>query len=290
MSRHGINLSKDETCAVEQGIRRIMVGCGWDPQEHRSSQKFDLDVSCVLLGDDGRMPSQQHYVYYRNLKFEGDVVVHTGDNLTGDGDGDDERLLLDLARMPDDVLQIDVYCNIYQGAQRGQTFGMISNCYMRVVDVTHESDTNRGGPLYQATSYANREFCRFQINDEALHSTCVMFGSLYRDGPRQGRGSSSWRFRAVQKEVYGGMDAVLDSVTPRPGSQTSRSLTTRVADNTNALQQRLANVAPFQMMVDGRAVFAILGVGALLFNTVGVVPLVCLAAFLWLSSHANNNK
>ena len=276
---HGINLVKGESCAVQPGIRRVMVGCGWEPQLDRSAHKFDLDVSCVLLNAQGRMPSKHHYVYWGCKEFERDVVVHTGDNLTGDGDGDDERLLIDLGRVPDDVVQIDVYCNIYEGRARDQCFGMISDCYLRIVDITEEHDVSRAGPLYVATSYPNREFCRFRVNDEAVHSICVLFGSLCR-------GSGAWRFQAIQKDLYGGLDVMLQSVKPAHDPPPQRALCRfnnggGGGQPLQALQQGLQALAPVQDAP--RAVLAVVGVGALLLNTVGIIPLVCLAAFLWLS-------
>jgi len=306
---HGINLEKGDECPVQQGIRRIMVGCGWDPQVHQrpSNEKFDLDISCVMLNAEGRMPSKQHFVYFNNLKFGGTAVVHTGDNLTGDGEGDDERLLIDLSRVPRDVAQIDIYCNIYEGRARNQSFGAVSNCYIRIVDVTEEHDTGPRGPLYVSTSYPNREFCRFQINDEATHAVCVMFGSLYRgvNGTTGSTGSTTswetWQFRAVQKDVYGGIKEVIDAMAPvqrnnndNGGESLSMALARRVGGGSGsdgvgfsqAIQQRLAQGGPFQLVVDARGAFAVAGVGALLLNTVGVIPLLCLVAFIYLSSHA----
>jgi tellurium resistance protein TerD len=208
MSRtSAINLEKGESRDVQQGIRRVMVGCGWDAQQDRSAHAFDLDVACVLLNEKGRMPSDAYLVYFNGKRFRDDVIVHTGDNLTGDGDGDDERLLIDLARVPREVAQIDVLMTIYDGAKRGQTFGMISDCYVRVVDVTLETETGTRGPLYDRLSYPGREFCRCNVNDAALEADGLLFGSLLRD-------TRGWRFQSVQKEIYGGLKAYLATVAP----------------------------------------------------------------------------
>lgn len=279
MEIHGINLEKGQSCAVERGIERVMVGCGWDPIDN--GQTFDLDVSCVLLDREGRMPSRQHYIYYNCLKFMGDVIVHTGDNLTGDGDGDDERMLLDLSRIPAEVAQVDVYCSIYRGREKGQSFGMISNCYLRMVDITAERDTSTRGPLYNPVSYPDREFCRFQLNEEAMHCDCVLMGTLLRDVSLP----SVWHFNSVQKDVYGGMDAVLERVAPRQHSPLT--LVTRQMASRDIQAYMPTGEGVFRKAVESRFAFVALGVGALLLNTVGHVPLICCVVFMWLSSHAN---
>jgi tellurium resistance protein TerD len=299
---HSINLVKGESCAVEQGIRRVMVGCGWDPQHDRSSYPFDLDISCVLLDAEGHKPSDGHFIYFGCKTFRSDVVVYTGDNLTGDGDGDDERLLIDLGRMPDDVVQIDIFCNIYEGKKRAQCFGMISDCYIRVVDITEEYDLSPQGPLYRGTSYPEREFCRFRINDEAVHATCVMFGTLYKG--RRGahsNGPQQWSFHAVQKDIsLGGLDAMLTSVSPP-----KKTLAMRHRDNGRSrdddgqqqqggvmqLWQRAGELVPMQAINTRETRFLVgaLGVGSLLLNVVGVVPLACLALFVWLTVSSSSN-
>lgn len=298
---HGINLVKGESCVVEQGIRRVMVGCGWDPQHDRSSHPFDLDISCVLLSAEGHKPSDAHFIYFGCETFRGDVVVSTGDNLTGEGDGDDERLLIDLARMPEDVVQIDIFCNIYEGKKRGQCFGMISDCYIRVVDITEEFDLSPQGPLYRSTSYPGREFCRFRINDEAVHATCVMFGTLHKG--RRGahsNGPQQWSFHAVQKDIsLGGLDAMLTSVKPPKNHQ--KTLTLRRGDRESEsdarggmmqLWQRAGELVPMQAINTRETRFLVgaLGIGSLLLNVVGVVPLACLALFVWLTVSSSGDR
>jgi tellurium resistance protein TerD len=182
MSRHGIDLEKGECVEVTSGIRRIMVGCGWDPHKERSRHAFDLDVACVLLEANGKMASRKEFVYYGNKQYGAETVVHTGDNLTGEGDGDDERILMDLTTIPTSVTQIDIFVAIYQARAREQSFGMISDCYIRIVDVSCEEDCTRRGPLYNSTSYPGREFCRFNIDEGAANCDCVQFGTLHGAG------------------------------------------------------------------------------------------------------------
>lgn len=270
--RCGINLEKGESAQVGGGIERLLVGCGWEPQVQRSSFAFDLDVACVLLNGEGRMPSARHFVYYGNLRFgDGDAVVHTGDNLTGEGDGDDERLLLDLARLPAEVTRIDIFVAIYKARERGQMFGMISDAYLRCVDVTGERNTSKTGPLYQAASFPQAEFCRFRVNDEAATSDCVLFGALERVGAR------GWRFRAIQKEVYGGFDAVLASVAPLGESQT---LALRPQGEMLALVQAQAGTLGAHLRaicVENKLALVFCGLAYMVLN-VGLLPLCLVGA------------
>ncbi len=274
-------VKKGEARAVDRGYRRLLVGCGWETPPN-ASRAFDLDVSCVLLNADGRMPTKAHFVYFGQLRFRGHVVVHTGDNLTGAGDGDDERLLIDLERMPSEVERIDIYYTIYEGRARQQTFGMLSECFIRIVDVTLERDLTVRGPLYNATSYGGAEFCRSEVNDADLHGTCMLFGSLVRD-THQG----AWTFKSTQKEVFGGLDAVLSACSPEPQSL-QQQLAVRWRDSAaSGALQRVSQESLIQLCVDYRGVLIVVAMGAVLLSSIGVVPLTCLGLFAWLQSRAS---
>jgi tellurium resistance protein TerD len=110
-----------------------MVGCGWDPLPGSRQQAIDLDVACFLLTAKNNLYDSRAFVYFRNLEARNSVVIHTGDNLTGDGDGDDERLIIDLESMPVEVVQIPIVCCIYDAAKRGTDIwrafpGFSENC------------------------------------------------------------------------------------------------------------------------------------------------------------------
>ena len=269
-----INLDKGAARDVARGVERVLVGCGWDAQERPGDQAFDVDVSCALLDAQGCLPADAFYVYYGALRFGADVVVHTGDNLTGAGAGDDERLLIDLARVPREVAQIDVLISIYRGAERGQTFGMISDCYTRVVDVTHERDTAKTGPLYDATTYAGAEFARCAVNDAALTADGMLFGAFVRVG-------DGWRFRCVQKVLHGGIKAYLESVAPRGLALAGRA--------SLELSPGVAGAVAFA--ADNRAALGVSLCALALTQFVGLAPL-CVAAaiFAFVSFFANGRR
>jgi len=270
-----INLEKGAARDVRPGIERVLVGCGWDAQERPGDQAFDVDVSCALLDAQGRLPADAFYVYYGALRFGDDVVVHTGDNLTGAGDGDDERLLIDLARVPRDVAQIDILISIYRGAERGQTFGMISDCYTRVVDVTRERNLSKTGPLYDTTAFADVEFARCAVNDAALTADGMLFGAFVRadDG--------GWRFRCVQKVLHGGIKAYLESVAPRGLALAGRA--------SLELSPGVAGAVAFA--ADNRAALGVSLCALALTQFVGLAPL-CVAAaiFAFVSFFANGRR
>lgn len=180
MAEHyGISLVKGQNIKLN-GLKRIIVGCGWDPDQTRSSQPFDLDVGCALLDANRKMKSKSDFIYYGNLKSQCQAIVHTGDNLTGDGDGDDERLIIDLEKLPQWVEVIPIVVCIYQAAQRRQNFGLISNSFIRIIDITNESDLTYHGPLYRSTAYHNFQFCRYDMTENVSTSDGLIFGELYK--------------------------------------------------------------------------------------------------------------
>lgn len=264
---HCFNLVKDQEQALPPSMRRALIGCGWDPTE--SGSDFDLDVACLLLDDRGRLISNDGFVYFRQLRYGNDLVVHTGDSLTGEGEGDDERLLIDLWNMPGSVARIVVICCIYDAAKRRQTFGMISRAFLRVVDISGEADTARNGPLYRADSYAGEEFCRFAVNDQASLADGIVFGELCRE-----RGG--WAFRASGREIHGGFSAFLKEHAVAEGLALTRALPAWTQDPLGTLARQ-----PLVQRVAQRK-FPLLCLLCLAFvSSVGVVPL-CVAAGLCL--------
>lgn len=260
------NLIKGEECTLPVSMQRVMVGCGWDPHPSREGDKFDVDVSCLLLNARDQLIEEKAFIYFGNLKYHNDKVVHTGDSLTGEGDGDDERLLIDLSHLPSDVTRIPILCTIYDGVRRQQTFGMISNAFIRIVDVTHLA---RGDArLREKTSLVGEEFCRLAINEHGMMADALLFGELVRTGP------SAWKFVAIEKEIFGGLRAFLNqhevnSVPDRNlalqrrdqqqqvwSPQTIGAMVTR-----HPIAQRIRDRKLPLMVLGGIAVFSQLGVG-----------------------------
>lgn len=169
-----VSLSKEEP-----GLSRILIGLGWDTRTTDGTD-FDLDASAFLLGTGDRVRGDADFIFYNNLRSADGSVEHTGDNRTGEGDGDDEALKVDLATVPSDVQKIAVSVTIHEGEQRRQSFGMVSNAFIRVVnDVT------------------GREIARYDLSEDASTETAMIFGEVYRH-------NGEWKFRAVGQGYKGG--------------------------------------------------------------------------------------
>lgn len=166
-----INLSKDANGA-ETGLKKVNVGLGWDTNGG-SGAAFDLDASVVLLKEDGKVRNNKDFVYFNNLKSEDGSVEHTGDNLTGEGDGDDEQIKVDLSTVPADVNKIQFVVNIYEAKSRNQNFGQVSNAFVRLF--------NPDG---------NEELVRYDLTEDYSGKISVTVAELYRNG-------ADWKFKAL---------------------------------------------------------------------------------------------
>lgn len=169
-----VSLTKDNA-----GLGKIVVGLGWDeaPRERRGlfapkPQAIDCDASALLL-QGGRLQNNRDVVYFGNLTHSSGTVQHMGDNLTGEGEGDDEQIVIDLARVPAQYDKIVVVVNIYQAMKRNQHFGMIRNAFIRLVDARN-----------------NREMCRYNLTDDYSGMTAMIFGEVYRY-------NGEWKFNSV---------------------------------------------------------------------------------------------
>ena len=170
-----VSLSKEEP-----GLTRILIGLGWDTRS-TDGAGFDLDASAFLLSAGDRVRSDADFIFYNNLRSVDGAVEHTGDNRTGEGDGDDEALTVELTRVPNEVQKIAVAVTIHEGEQRRQNFGMVSNAFIRVVN--------------DATG---REIARYDLTEDASIETAMIFGEVYRHG-------AEWKFRAVGQGYQGGL-------------------------------------------------------------------------------------
>jgi tellurium resistance protein TerD len=170
-----VSLSKEEP-----GLTRILIGLGWDTRATDGAE-FDLDASAFLLGENDRVRGDADFIFYNNLKSSDGSVEHTGDNRTGEGDGDDESLKMDLTRVPADVRKIAVIVTIHDGEAKRQNFGMVSNAFMRVVN-----------------DASGREIARYDLAEDASTETAMIFGEVYRH-------NADWKFRAVGQGYQGGL-------------------------------------------------------------------------------------
>ncbi len=182
----GISLAKGGNVSLTKeapGLTAVTVGLGWD-ERTTSGEDFDLDASAIALGADGNAVSPKHFVFFNNLTSPDGTIEHTGDNLTGGGEGDDEQIKVHLAKVPADVTRIVFAVSIYEADSRGHSFGQVRNAFIRVVD--------------QADS---RELTRYDLTEDASNETAMVFGELYRNG-------SEWKFRAVGQGYASGLTGI----------------------------------------------------------------------------------
>lgn len=182
-----INLKKGQKVDLTKtnpGLTKIMVGLGWDTNKYDGGSDFDLDASIFLLGEDGHAKSDGDFVFYGNPKHASESVIHCGDNKTGEGDGDDEQILVELAKVPADISKIDFTVTIYDFETRNQNFGQVSNAFIRIVN----SDTNE-------------ELIRYDLSEDFSIETAVVVAELYRN-------NGEWKFSAVGSGFGGGLAAL----------------------------------------------------------------------------------
>lgn len=167
-----ISLSKEKA-----GLSKIGVGLGWDAASStggffKRTKTIDCDATAFALIN-GKLKSNKDIVYFDNLKHYTDAIKHMGDNLTGDGAGDDETIYIDLDTLPNEYDRIVILCNIYHADQKRQNFGMIKNAFIRIYD-----------------RMTNEELCRFNLSDDYSDSTAVIFGEVYHH-------NGEWKFNAI---------------------------------------------------------------------------------------------
>lgn len=184
-----INLSKGQRVSLDKGVRLALVGLGWDTNRYDGSADFDLDASAFMLGANGKVRSDDDFIFYGNLQSKDGAVTHTGDNLTGEGDGDDETLFIDFTKVPADVQKIAITVTIYEAQERGQNFGQVSNAYVRVARRSNENDT------------VGIEELRYDLGEEFSIETALVVCEIYRQG-------AHWKFNAVGAGYQGGLYAL----------------------------------------------------------------------------------
>ena len=182
-----INLSKGQKVDLTKGnasLKHIMVGLGWDVNAFDSGSDFDLDASAFMCGANGKCPTEKEFVFYGNLEHPSGAVKHQGDNLTGEGDGDDEQIFVDLKAIPESVDKIAFTVTIYEAQERRQNFGQVSNAHIRIVD----EDTNQ-------------ELIRYDLGEDFSIETAIVVGELYRH-------NGEWKFNAIGSGFQGGLAAL----------------------------------------------------------------------------------
>ena len=182
-----VSLSKGQKVDLTKtnpGLTKVHIGLGWDTNKYDGGQAFDLDSSVFLLGEDGKVTGPADFVFYNNTTGGNGSVVHSGDNLTGDGSGDDEAVVIALNDVPASIQRITFTVTIHDADARGQNFGMVSNAFIRVV--------NEG---------SGEEVIRYDLGEDFSIETALVVGELYRH-------NGEWKFSAIGSGYQGGLAAL----------------------------------------------------------------------------------
>ncbi|PWV97885.1 tellurium resistance protein TerD [Paenibacillus cellulosilyticus] len=171
-----VNLAKGQKVDLTKtnpGLTKILVGLGWDTNKYDAGGEFDLDVSVFCTNGAGKVEHEKNFIFYNNPQNENGSVVHTGDNRSGEGDGDDEQIKVDLANVPANVEKVAFTITIHEAAERNQNFGQVSNAYVRIVNEANDE-----------------EVIRFDLGEDFSIETGIVVGELYRH-------SGEWKFSAI---------------------------------------------------------------------------------------------
>jgi tellurium resistance protein TerD len=179
-----INLQKGQRESIN--APKFTVGLGWDTNSSSTGTAYDLDASIFVMGDNKKILSDSHFVFYNNPKTPDGAVEHTGDNLTGDGDGDDEQIKVDLSKIDAKASEICIVVTIHDAEVRKQNFGQVRNSYIRIFD-----------------SNSNAELLKYELEEDFSIETAIEFGRIYKRG-------TDWKFEAVGMGMKGGLEDFLN--------------------------------------------------------------------------------
>ena len=182
----GVSLTKGGNVSLTKqapNLTAVAVALGWDVRTTTGTD-FDLDASAIATGEGKKVLTDQHFVFFNNLRSPDGSIEHTGDNLTGEGEGDDETINVDLASVPPTVTNIFFPVSIYDADGRSQSFGQVQNAYIRVVDRAN-----------------GNELARYDLSEDASTETAMVFGELYRNG-------AEWKFRAIGQGYASGLAGI----------------------------------------------------------------------------------
>lgn len=185
-----ISLAKGQKVDLTKGnpgLSNVVVGLGWDLNRYDGGNDFDLDTSAFLIGENGKASSDSDFIFYGNLNHSSGSVSHLGDNRTGEGDGDDEQIKIDLSKVPANVNEIAFTVTIHEAMQRGQNFGQVSNAFIRIFNEN-----------------SNEELIRYDLSEDYSIETAIVVGKLYRH-------SGEWKFAAVGSGFEGGLAALCNN-------------------------------------------------------------------------------
>ncbi len=185
----GISLSKGGRIDLSKeapSLQKVGLGLGWDTNSSDTGVDFDLDVSLFMLNNKGKIPKDEYFVFYNNLTSPDGSTIHQGDNRTGEGDGDDEAIFIELSKINSDIEELVVVVTIDEAPARGQNFGQVENSFIRLYDTE-----------------TNKEIAKYELDEDFSSEVAVEFGRLYKK-------SGSWRFKAVGAGFNSGLQGFVD--------------------------------------------------------------------------------
>ena len=166
------------------GLTKVLIGLGWDTNKYDGSSDFDLDAAAFLLAETGKVNSDSDFIFYNNLKHASGSVLHLGDNLTGEGDGDDEQIKIELSKIPQNISKVAFTVTINDAEARKQNFGQVSNAFIRVCN-----------------EETGAELIRYDLGEDFSVETAVVVAELYRNG-------TEWKFNAIGSGFQGGLSSL----------------------------------------------------------------------------------
>ena len=187
-----VNLAKGQRVSLDKTMTMALVGLGWDVNQYDGGADFDLDACAFVLGANGKVRCDEDFIFYNNLESKDGAIRHTGDNLTGEGDGDDEVLIIDFTKIPVDVQKIAITVTIHEAQARRQNFGQVSNAYVRVARMAGPEDM------------VGTEVLKFDLMEEFSIETALVVCEIYRY-------NGDWKFNAVGAGYQGGLEALCRS-------------------------------------------------------------------------------
>lgn len=185
-----ISLQKGQKVSLTKGnpgLKKVVVGLGWDVNSFDTGGDFDLDACAFLLTDSGRVSRPEDFVFYGNLNHPSGAVTHMGDNLTGEGEGDDEQIAVDLSAVPANITKIAFTVTIYDAEGRRQNFGQVNNAFIRIYNEEN-----------------GQEILRYDLGEDFSIETAAVFGELYKN-------NGEWKFNAIGSGYQGGLAALCAS-------------------------------------------------------------------------------
>lgn len=179
-----VSLSKGQKVSLTKdnpGLNKIVAGLGWDVNKYDGGNSFDLDAAAFVLGESGKVNDDADFIFYNNLSHSSGAVKHLGDNRTGEGDGDDEQIMVELKNVPAGVDKVAFTVTIHDAQARSQNFGQVSNAFIRIFN-----------------EETNEELVRYDLSEDYSVETAVVVGELYRHG-------AEWKFAAIGSGFEGGL-------------------------------------------------------------------------------------